>query len=576
LFQGKLVESAVHPYPDALSEDQRETLSMLVDPVTSFLENENDPALNDEKEEVPAEVLDALKEMGAFGLQVPEEYEGIGLSNTGYARMVEIVGASDLGLGITLGAHQSIGYKGIMLVGTPEQKEKYLPDLATGRRVAAFALTEPSSGSDANSVRTRATLSEDGKHFILNGGKLWISGGGIADVFTVFAQTEVDDPKNPGQKKDKVTAFIVERDFGGVTNGPPEKKMGIKCSNTAEVYFENVPIPVENVLGEVGGGFKVAMAILNNGRFGMGAALSGTMKTCIKGVAAHAAGRTQFGRKLKDFGLIKGKFARMAMKAYAAESMAYLIAANMDRGAEDYQIEAAIGKIFASEAAWYVIDESIQVMGGLGYMKEYPYERYQRDARIFRIFEGTNDILRMFVALTGIQTAAKDLQAVQKASKNPLGNVGTLLPFALDMAKSKAGMTSGPAVTWAPSPLQPAAALISEGTGLFSAGVRDLVMKHGKGIIEAQLPLWRVADAAIDLYAMTAVTSRAAKALEDGSHTAQHELLLANTFCEDAILRVRDNVKGLSRDAGLDDKMCKLADDIFEAEGYVPKHVLGF
>lgn len=184
-------------------------------------------------------------------VQVPESLSGIGLTNTGYARLVEVVGGHDLGMGIFLGAHQSIGFKGIVLMGTEEQKAKYLPDLATGKKLAAFALTEPTSGSDANSIRTRAELSEDGKHYVLNGGKIWISNGGLAEVFTVFAQTAVKDEKT-GEVKDKVTAFIVERGFGGVTSGPPEKKMGIKCSNTATVNFDDCRVPVENVLGEVG------------------------------------------------------------------------------------------------------------------------------------------------------------------------------------------------------------------------------------------------------------------------------------------------------------------------------------
>lgn len=214
--------------------------------------------------------------------QVPTELSGVGLNNTQYARLVEIVGAYDLGVGITLGAHQSIGFKGILIAGNPEQKKKYLPDVATGAKVAAFCLTEPGSGSDAASIKSKAVLSDDGKHFILNGNKIWISNGGFAEIMTVFAQTPVKDPVS-GITKDKVTAFIVERSFGGVSNSKPEKKMGIKASNTAEVYYDNVKIPVENVLGEVGEGFKVAMQILNNGRFGMGAALSGTMRSmCFK------------------------------------------------------------------------------------------------------------------------------------------------------------------------------------------------------------------------------------------------------------------------------------------------------
>merc|ERR1711988_1489540 len=219
-----------------------------------------------------------------------------------------IVGGNDLGVGIFIGAHQSIGFKGILLAGTPEQKEKYLPRLAAGEDFAAFALTEPASGSD------------DGKTWILNGAKIWISNGGIAEIFTVFAKTPVVDPET-GVETDKVTAFIVERKFGGVSHGPPEKKMGIKCSNTAEVYFEDVPVPDECVLGGVGNGFKVAMQILNNGRFGMAAALSSTMRAGIKKAVEHATQRNQFGSKIDTYGAIQEKIARMSMLHYATESM---------------------------------------------------------------------------------------------------------------------------------------------------------------------------------------------------------------------------------------------------------------
>jgi very long chain acyl-CoA dehydrogenase len=333
---------------------------------------------------------------------VPPEYDGVGLTNTQYARLTEIVGANDLGVGIFIGAHQSIGFKGIILVGTDAQKKKYLPRLASGEDFAAFALTEPASGSDASSIKTRAELSADGKTWKLNGSKIWISNGGIAEVFTVFAKTPVTD-KETGTTTDKVTAFIVERKFGGLTHGAPEKKMGIKCSNTAEVYFEDVPVPAENVLGGVGQGFKVAMQILNNGRFGMAAALSGTMRAGITKAVEHATQRTQFGSKIDTYGTIQEKIARMTMAHYATESMAYMVSGIMDGGASDYQLEAAISKVFASDAAWFVTDEVIQILGGMGYMKDCGIEKVMRDIRIFRIFEGTNDILRLFVALTGIQ-----------------------------------------------------------------------------------------------------------------------------------------------------------------------------
>merc|ERR1719337_8526 len=378
VFRGMIEPTQVFPFPVALDEEQRENLEMLVPIAERVMEEQNDPLLNDQLESVPEDTTQALRELGAFGLQVPVELDGVGLTNTQYARLTEVVGGNDLGVGIFIGAHQSIGFKGILLAGTPEQKEQYLPKLATGEQFAAFALTEPSSGSDAGSIKTRAVLNEAGTHWILNGAKIWISNGGIAEVFTVFAKTPVVDPAT-GTETEKVSAFIVERSFGGVTNGPPENKMGIKCSNTAEVYFENTPIPIENVIGKPGEGFKVAMQILNNGRFGMAAALSGTQRNAIKKAVEHAITRHQFGGRIDSYGAIQEKIARMSMMHYATESMAYMVAGTMDAGYKDYHLEAAISKIFASEAAWNVTDEAIQVLGGNGYMKALGLEKVMRD-----------------------------------------------------------------------------------------------------------------------------------------------------------------------------------------------------
>ena len=394
----------------------------------------------------------------------------------------------------------------------------------------------------------------------------------------MFAQTEVDDPKAPGTKKDKVTAFIVERGFGGVTNGPPEKKMGIKCSNTAEVYFDNTPIPAENVIGEVGGGFKVAMEILNNGRFGMGAALTGTMKAIIKGVTEHANNRVQFGRKIRDYGVIKGKIASMTSRAYAAESLAYMLAANMDRGMTDYQIEAAASKVFASEAAWYVADEGIQIMGGLGFMRSLPYERIQRDLRIFRIFEGTNDILRLMIAGTGLQTLAKSLEPLQKAMKAPLNNMNTLLPFGITLAKSRLGIVNSPSIPNVPAPLRSAAEIVEKNTGIFGDVCRDVLMKYGKNVIEQQLILEKIADVAIDLTATTAAIARASKAIKENSPSANHEIEIVNLFATEAGQRIRSNLTAIRGGNGqntINKLKTIVADSVFNAGGYHSKHPLG-
>merc|ERR1712038_1984900 len=333
-----------------------------------------------------------------------------------------------------------------------------------------------------------------------NGSKIWISGGGLANIFTVFAQTPVTDPKT-GETKDKITAFIVERGFGGVSHGPPEKKMGIKCSNTTEVYFEDVKIPVENVLLGPGQGFKVAMNIHNNGRFGMAAALSGTMKQCINKAADHAKNRKQFTNKIHEYGAIQEKIARMSVLQYVTGSMAYMISANMDSGSTEFQVEAAISKVFASESAWFCADEAIQILGGMGYMRDCGMERVMRDLRIFRIFEGTNDILRLFVSLTGIQYAGSHLKELQKAVASPISNIGVVLGEVAKRGKGAIGISASNMLADSVHPnLVESASQLCNDVTMFGDAVEKLLIKHGKHIINEQFLLNRLAQSAIDIY----------------------------------------------------------------------------
>lgn len=578
MFNGLIHAEQVFPFPSVLSEDQSQFLCELVGPVSRFFQEVNDPMLNDELQMVEEKTMNGLKELGAFGLQVPVDLGGMGLNNTQYARLVEVVGLHDLGVGITLGAHQSIGFKGILLYGTEEQKKKYLPRLASGETIAAFCLTEPSSGSDAASVRTTAKKSPCGSFYTMNGGKLWISNGGIADLFTVFAKTQIPDPSS-GEMKEKITAFIVERGEG-VSHGPPDKKLGIRASNTAALHFDEVRVPAENVLGGEGNGFKVAMNILNNGRFGMAAALSGTMKGMIQRAVDHATNRTQFGSKLHTFGVIQEKLARMAVLQYVTESMAYMISANMDSGAKDFQIEAAISKVFGSEAAWAVTDECIQILGGTGFMKDGGVERVLRDLRIFRIFEGTNDILRLFVALNGLQSAGKELKSLQKAVANPLSDPQLLLREGVRRAKRRAGLGTGLTLKGHVHPeMEKSAGLAVGALEEFGLVVEEVLVKYGKRIVDEQFILHRIADAAIDLYGMIAVLSRSSRTLSEGLPTAVHEKILCDIWCAEAAERVRGNLKSLRSGGGgsaLFRNFRSVSSALIENGGVVASHPLGF
>ena len=579
MFLGKVDTTQIIPYPNALTEEQSEFLSELIDPFDKFLAEVNNPMVNDELAEIEEHTYEGLKEMGAFGIQVPEEMNGLGLNNTQYARLAEIVGRHDLAVGIAIGAHQSIGFKGILLDGNDEQKGRYLPRLATGEILAAFCLTESTSGSDAASIQTRAEKSSCGKYYILNGGKIWISNGGIAEIFTVFAKMKMT--KEDGSEVDKISAFIVERSFGGVTHGPPEKKMGIKGSNTAEVHFDNVHIPVENLLGQEGEGFKVAMNILNNGRFGMGASLSGTMRAMIEKSADHVANRTQFGSKLHEYQGIKEKLAQMMIRHYVTESMAYIICGSMDHGHKDFQLEAAVSKIFASEAAWYVTDETIQILGGMGYMKECGVERVLRDLRIFRIFEGTNDILRLFLALTGMQFYGKTMASVTKAMKSPLTNIPTLLSFGNSYVtrriKHKLGLSLDTTLAdKSHAQVKDSAKLTSQAVSAFSLIVEDFAIKHGKNFIHMQSHQNLLANSVIDIFGMVAVISRSSKALSEGTANSQHEADMCNIWCNEAYKRVQDNLARCADVAAGKDfkKMASLSESLVEKQELLSAHPL--
>ncbi|KAM3915331.1 complex I assembly factor ACAD9, mitochondrial [Leptodactylus fuscus] len=575
LFLGTINKEEVFPYPE-ISNDELEEINQLVGPVEKFFSEEVDSKAIDQNAKIPPETLKGLKELGLFGMQIPEEYGGLGLSNTMYARLGEIT-SLDGAIAVTLAAHQAIGLKGILIAGNDEQKAKYLPKLASGEHIAAFCLTEPGSGSDAASIKSRAKLSEDGKHYILNGSKIWISNGGLADIFTVFARTDVVD--KDGTTKDKITAFIVERAFGGVTHGKPEDKLGIRGSNTCELHFENTKIPIENVIGEVGGGFKVAMNILNSGRFSMGSASAGMIKKLIEMTAEYACTRKQFNKKLSDFELIQEKFALMAEKAYVMESMAYLTAGMMDRpGFPDCSVEAAMVKVFSSEGAWQCVSEALQILGGLGYMKDYPYERYLRDSRILLIFEGTNEILRMYIALTGMQHAGKILTGKIKELKK-----GSL-SVAFEMIGKKLGRSLGRKVDLGltgkdgvvhPS-LEESAQKLEQNIHYFSSVVESLLYRFGKTIVDEQLALKRVADILINLYAMTAVISRASRSISMGLRNHDHEVLLANLFCSEAYFKNCYMMAQLGKHCpeNQDDSIKKIAKHVLENRAYTCSHPL--
>jgi acyl-CoA dehydrogenase family protein 9 len=544
LFFGVIDESLIFPWPQP-SPQEADTLHALLDGVRRFFQSNVDSARIDREHAVPDEVLRELKTMGLFGMLVPQSHGGAGLSTTAYARVVQEVGSLDASIAVTLGAHQSIGMKALLLFGSQELKDKYLPRLATGESVAAFALTEPGAGSDAAAIQTRAEPRGDG--YVLNGSKIWITNGGIADLFTVFARTS---PAEEGVKP-RITAFFVERGWG-VKNGPNEQKLGIRGSSTTEVFFENVLVPASNVLGEPGRGFKVAMEVLNSGRMGLASGCIGMCRRVIKMAVERCSERRAFGRPIGEFGLIKDKIAAMMADTWALESMTYLTTGMVDAGVDDFSVESAICKVYGSETCWRVVNEALQIAAGIGYMAEYPYERLLRDARINLIFEGTNEILRAFIALSGMQGPGRELVDVARAMREPIKGFGLLSDFAIRKARNALGrerMTRHHAI------LNREAVVFEEYVQELARGVDKVLRKHGRDIAEMQYTQKRTAELAIDLYAVAACVARATAAIEKrGEEGARREIDLTNVFVAAAEKRMAQTVSAFDKN---DDELRK-------------------
>lgn len=535
LFSGYLADEMVFPYPEQ-DKEEKENLDLILDTFNKFAEDNIDSSKFDEMEEIPVEVINGLKELGFFGLVIPEEYGGFGLTSTSYVRILEEVGKYDGSVALLIGAHQSIGLKGLLLFGTEEQKKKYLPKLATGEMIAAYCLTEPGAGSDAGGIKTRAVRDVKKGVYILNGTKMWITNGGLADFFTVFAKEEIEIN---GEKKDKITAFMVTRDMG-VTSGKKEAKLGIRASNTAEVIFENIEVPIENVIGECGKGFKVAMEVLNSGRVGLAGGSIGASKMILKKAIQHVKEREQFNRPIIEFELIKEKIADIAKDIYVEESMIYLTTALIDSGKADYSLESAMSKVFATDGLWRHVNEVMQMAGGIGYSREYPYEQWLRDSRINPIFEGTNEILRLFVALSGMQERGEYLKKIGKALKDPIKGFGVLSDYAVSYVKDRLTRER----------IQEVHSSIAESKAQFENWAKNLhitvervLMKYGKNIIQKQIIQKRLADAMINLYGMIAVLSRTDKCIKTkGFDKCKKEILYCNSFCNQAWRVVRRNL----------------------------------
>jgi len=562
LCMGEIKQDILVPFPQ-VRDSEKEILKGIFDSIQNWLKSHApDFRKWDRAGELPPEFLQEMRELGLFSLIIPEEFGGLGLSTTGYSRALQELAKYDGSVAITVGAHSSIGMRGLLLFGTDAQKTKYYSKLASGEMIAAFCLTEPGAGSDAASIKTKAT--RNGKEWVLSGQKLWITNGGIADFFTVFAKT--DGPEG------QMTAFIVTKDMKGVSCGPHEDKMGLRASSTTTVHFDDVRVPAENVLGEVGKGFKVAMSILNSGRSGLGGGCVGGMKALIELASKQANERVQFGKKISEYGLIKQKLGHMVVECYATESVVAMVAGLVDQGYEDYAVEAAISKVFGTECLWRTADEALQIAGGNGFMCEFPYERILRDCRVNRIFEGTNDILRLFIALTAMNDVGKQLKELSSSLEgifqDPIKGFGLLSEYGLKRVSHATGMGSKNALSKFDPKLKPYCAIFEDGVRDLAAAADRILRKHGKNIINKQFATKRLADIMIDLFVLASVLSRVNTAIkEKGEKEAEKELEILGVFAGQVRRRTKSNFGKIDDN---DDELIKsLADHALANEKYI-------
>lgn len=519
---GKFLIDQINPADIFTPEDFTEEHQMVANTVADFIENEvvpNIERLDHQEEGLMAATLKKAGELGLLGADIAEEYEGADMGKIASAIIAEYSSAGG-SFAVSIGAHTGIGSLPIVLFGTEEQKKKYLPGLATGELIAAYALTEPGAGSDALNSKTKAVLSEDGKYYILNGEKIFITNAGFADVFIVYAKVDGD----------KFTAFIVDRDTPGFSVGAEEKKLGIKGSSTCSLIFEDAKVPVENVLGEVGKGHVIAFNILNIGRYKLGAGCVGSSKVALNQAVKYALERQQFNLPLAKFGMIRTKIAQMAAKTYAAESAVYRLVGDIEEalhdvksGAEagaaieEYAIECSITKVLGSETLDYCVDECVQIHGGYGYTQEFPAERFYRDARINRIFEGTNEVNRLVIPATLLRKAMKGKLPLMQAAQALSNDILNLRASVEEDGK----------------PLAAERAMVNMAKKLFLLVGGQAVQKFMQKLAKEQEMIAIMADMAIQIYAMESAVLRALKAWEKDPASAETKLLLASAYVYD-------------------------------------------
>jgi len=542
LFQGHFVADWVMPYPRIQAAEQSELDQTLAE-LREFLDRDLDAAEIDRQADIPRSVIDGLGRVGVLGMTAPKEYGGHGFSQMANCKVLEEIGRRCASTSVFVNAHHSIGIRALLLFGTHEQKQKWLPKLVTGEQLGAFALTEREAGSDAANVQMQARPSEDGSHFILNGEKRYITNAAIAHELTVMARTPV-----PGSDKTAVTAFLVTPDMPGFEMLEQRMpKMGIRGTATGRFALRDVKVPKENVLGPLGKGLKVALTVLDFGRTTFGACCTGAAKTCLELAIRHANTRKQFDKTLGNFQLVKKKIARIAADTYAMEAMTTVTAAFIDRGLEDYMLETAMLKVFTTERLWECINDVFQIYGGSAYFVDLPLERMLRDARINQIGEGANEVLTSFIALVGMRGPGLEFKEIYDTMMKPSRNG---MSKAWAAGKSRLGATIRvPDVPVRSEQLRADARQLGRLIWRFNVAVNRALVTYREPILDMQLIQERIANAAMDLFASTCVLSR-----QDGEiqfahrngDAAARDHSAANLFLRQSFRRIRRSLAALT------------------------------
>jgi len=556
LFQGHFVSDWVMPYP-RIAVGQQVELDKTLKELREFLGAKLDPVAIDRNADIPREVIDGLGRVGVLGMTAPAEYGGRGFTQMANCKVLEEIGRRCASTSVFVNAHHSIGIRALLLFGTHEQKQRWLPKLVTGEQLGAFALTEKEAGSDAANVQMTATPSADGSHFILTGEKRYITNAAIAQVLTVMARTPL-----PGKEgKTSITAFLVTPDMPGfeILDGRMPK-MGIRGTATGRFAMRDVKVPKANILGPPGKGLKVALTVLDFGRTTFGACCTGAAKTCLELAVKHANTRKQFNKTLGNFHLVKEKIARIAGNAYAMEAMTTITASLIDRGLEDYMLETAMLKVFTTERLWECINDAFQIYGGSAYFVDLPLERMLRDARINQIGEGSNEVLTSFIALVGMRGPGMEFKEIYDTMLKPtrVGGIGKAW---------SAGMNRLGATVRIPDVPVRSVELRSFGNQLgrliwrFNLAVNRSLIVYREPILDLQLVQERIAGAAMDLFASTAVLSRWDSEIQFGQGNGEapnQKNTAAELFLRQSFRRIRNYLAGLNDN---DDKFILKAAD---------------